>query len=129
MTASKDGSSASSLSLTNGGGVVTLREATSALVATLSYGGSSGLDGDDDQSLTRSPDITGDFVPHQSAQGSGGRAFSPGTRVDGTPFAPTPAIARSNLPLREHRTVARQQFQPERSRQRSGVDRLIFNWQ
>ncbi len=39
----------------------------------------------DDQSLTRSPDIGGDFVPHTSAAGAAG-AFSPGTRVDGTAF-------------------------------------------
>ncbi|MBN2361772.1 MAG: lamin tail domain-containing protein [Deltaproteobacteria bacterium] len=39
-----------------------------------------------DQSLTRSPDVSGGFVPHTGATGSGGAAFSVGTRVDGTWF-------------------------------------------
>jgi hypothetical protein len=39
-----------------------------------------------DQSLTRSPDVTGDFTPHTEAAGSGGAPFSVGTRVDGSPF-------------------------------------------
>ncbi len=39
-----------------------------------------------DASLTRSPDLTGDFTPHDQATGSNKAAFSPGTRLDGTPF-------------------------------------------
>jgi hypothetical protein len=39
-----------------------------------------------DQSLTRSPDLTGDFVPHTTAAGSNGATFSVGTQVDGAPF-------------------------------------------
>jgi hypothetical protein len=39
-----------------------------------------------DQSLTRSPDITGGFVPHTEAAGAAGAAFSPGTLIDGTSF-------------------------------------------
>ena len=81
------------LSLTNSGGVVTLRDITQAIVNIFPYGGSTGLNGDANQSLTRSPDITGNFVPHTTASGSNGRAFSPGTHVDGSPFV-TVAISR-----------------------------------
>ncbi len=40
----------------------------------------------DDASLTRDPDLTGDFVPHPTAAGAGGATFSPGARLDGTAF-------------------------------------------
>ncbi|HEX8493428.1 MAG TPA: Ig-like domain-containing protein [Pyrinomonadaceae bacterium] len=81
------------LSLTNSGGVVTLKESTGALVQIFSYGGTTGLNGGNNQSLTRSPDITGGFTLHKTADGSEGRAYSPGTRVNGTPFV-VQAIAR-----------------------------------
>jgi len=45
-----------------------------------------GSEGGQNQSLTRDPDLTGGFVLHTLATGSGGTLFSPGTRVDGTPF-------------------------------------------
>jgi uncharacterized protein (TIGR03437 family) len=81
------------LSLTNSGGVVTLLDTKQAIVNIFSYGGSTGLSGNADQSLTRSPDINGNFTPHTTANGSNGRSFSPGTHVDGSPFS-TIAIAR-----------------------------------
>src|ERR1051325_2261728 len=81
------------LALVNGGGVVTLRDTTGAVVSLFSYGGSTNLNADANQSLTRSPDITGGFVLHTAAAGSDGRIYSPGTRVDGSPFI-SPAIAR-----------------------------------
>src|SRR5205085_318793 len=84
------------LSLSNSGGVVTLVDASQSLVNVFSYGGSTGLNGGNSQSLTRSPDITGNFTLHSTAQGSGGRLFSPGTRVDGSPFAGV-AIARIDV--------------------------------
>ena len=49
------------------------------------YGGSTGLDGNNSQSLTRSPDITGSFVLHTTANPA--RRFSPGLKVDGSPFS------------------------------------------
>ena len=48
-----------------------------------------------DQSSTRSPDLTGSFIAHSNAAGSGGALFSPGTMLDGEPFA-----VRWVLPLR-----------------------------
>jgi hypothetical protein len=43
------------------------------------------LEAASDESLTRSPELTGGFVLH-TAVGAAGSAFSPGTRADGTPF-------------------------------------------
>src|SRR5262249_27090092 len=39
---------------------------------------------------TRSPDITGAFVQHTAAVGGNSRAYSPGLRVNGTPFGNCP---------------------------------------
>jgi len=50
------------LSLINGGGVITLRDRTNAVVTSLPYGGSTGLNGNASQSLTRSPDVTGNWL-------------------------------------------------------------------
>jgi uncharacterized repeat protein (TIGR01451 family) len=75
-----------SLSLTNGGGAITLRDSTSAIITSFAWGGSTGLNGDVNQSMTRSPDVTGNFVLHQAATDSGGRSYSPGTRVNGSAF-------------------------------------------
>jgi len=43
-----------------------------------------GAEGGADESLTRSPDVTGDFTGHTTA--AEGVAFSPGTRADGSAF-------------------------------------------
>ncbi len=90
--------SSGGLSLTNSGGVITLRQPSQAIVSIFSYGGSTGLNADSNQSLTRSPDAEvnstcDSFRLHSTAPNSGGRLFSPGTRLTGTPFAAT-AIAR-----------------------------------
>ena len=84
--------SSNGLSLSNGVGVITLRDQAQAIVNIVSYGGSTGLNAGADQSLTRSPDLGAKFVQHLAADGSGGRRFSPGTRLNGMPFticAPT----------------------------------------
>src|SRR5207247_936883 len=81
------------LTLLNSGGVVTLRDSSAAIITFLSYGGSTGLRGDENQSLTRAPDITGNFTLHQSATESGGTLFSPGTYLNGNQFPPSPAIS------------------------------------
>ncbi|MFN2498550.1 MAG: lamin tail domain-containing protein, partial [Pyrinomonadaceae bacterium] len=82
-----------SLSLINSGGVITLQDQAGAIVNLVSYGGSSGLNADNNQSLTRSPDITGNFAQHLTATG-GARAFSPGTQLTGAPFSScTAAVA------------------------------------
>jgi len=78
------------LSLTNGGLSILIRDGGGNLITQFTYGGSTGLDGDNNQSLTRSPDITGNFVQHTSAAGANGRRFSPGLKTDGTPFGACP---------------------------------------
>lgn len=42
------------------------------------------LSNNPNESYTRYPDVTGDFVQHASAED--GVLYSPGTRVDGTSF-------------------------------------------
>jgi hypothetical protein len=76
--------SSGSLNLMNTGDLVTLRRGDGNVVFTLSYG----LKAGDDQSITRSPDLTGGepLVKHGLAEGSGGSLFSPGTRLDGSLF-------------------------------------------
>jgi hypothetical protein len=73
--------STGSLGLSNGGDTITL-ESPTEVVAALTWD----AEGGNDQSLTRSPDITGAFVQHATAAESDGRAFSPGTRVSGMTF-------------------------------------------
>jgi uncharacterized protein (TIGR03437 family) len=77
-------SASSGLSLTNTGLTILLRDSAGNLIAQFSYGGSTGLDGNNSQSLTRSADITGAFILHTTANAA--RRFSPGLKVDGTPF-------------------------------------------
>ena len=79
------------LSFVNSGGLVTLRNPAGEIVTSVAYGLSLGLRGDQNQSLTRSPDITGDFLLHSVASD---RNLSPGTRADGSMFihvSPVPA--------------------------------------
>ncbi len=84
------------LSLSNTAGIVTLRDSVGNIANIFEYGGATGLSGGSNQSLTRSPDITGAFTGHATADGAGGRLLSPGTRVDGTPFQTIP-IARIDV--------------------------------
>jgi hypothetical protein len=64
---------------------VTLLDTAQIPVAAISYGPEAG----NNQSLTRYPDITGPepLVQHASIPAANGADFSPGVRLDGTPFA------------------------------------------
>ncbi|HMB53229.1 MAG TPA: lamin tail domain-containing protein, partial [Thermoanaerobaculia bacterium] len=73
--------SSNALGLNNGGDDVTLSDGV-MVQAAVSYGS----EGGNNQSLTRDPDVTGSFVQHIGATGSGGARFSPGTMIDGTSF-------------------------------------------
>jgi Tol biopolymer transport system component/predicted secreted protein len=122
----------SGLSLSNSGGVITLRDKAAALLTVFVYGGSTGINGGLSQSLTRSPDVTGSFVLHQSASGSGGKPFSSGTRLDATPFAPCPPIARIDVspPSAAIDTGAKQQFTAQAfDSANNPVTGVIFSWQ
>lgn len=79
------------LSLANGGDSIVLKDNAGAVVASLTFGSA---EGSANQSITRSPDVGGGFVPHSTAPGSGGTLFSPGARVNGRGFvSPDPVIA------------------------------------
>jgi uncharacterized protein (TIGR03437 family) len=86
-----------SLSLTNTGGIITLRDRAGNSVDSFAYGGATGLNADANQSLTRSPDITGPFTLHSTTGGTGGRLFSPGTMLNGAPFTLCSPISRIDV--------------------------------
>lgn len=53
-------------------------------------------DGSANQSLTRSPDLSGAFVRHATVAESGGALFSPGARINGEPFTVAPRLTAIN---------------------------------
>ncbi|MEO0362691.1 MAG: lamin tail domain-containing protein, partial [Pseudomonadota bacterium] len=71
--------STGALGLNNGGDAVTIAAPDETVVASVEYGS----EGGDDQSLTRDPQLEGDFVAHSEAVGSDGALFSPGEILDG----------------------------------------------
>jgi hypothetical protein len=85
----------SGLSLNNGGDTITVKDNLGAVVDAVTFGAS---EGGANQSITRSPDITGPFVEHSTAAGSGGALFSPGTRVSGAPFTTHDPVIASISP-------------------------------
>jgi len=75
--------SSGALGLNNGGDTITFASDAAETLAEVSYGG----EGGGDQSLTLDPDVSGTaYVQHSTAAGSGGALFSPGTKIDGSPF-------------------------------------------
>lgn len=74
------------LDLDDSGDKMVLLDANGLLVDEFTYGDQGGTLAASDESLTRDPDLTGDFVPHTQATGAQGAIFSPGTRVDGVEF-------------------------------------------
>jgi hypothetical protein len=71
------------LGLNNSGDTVTLYDLRTRIVAAVIYSSQANAD----QSITRSPDIFGDFRKHSTTPNSGGAIFSPGTKGDGTKFS------------------------------------------
>lgn len=86
-------SGSAGLSLGNSGDSIIIKNGAQ-VIDSLTYGQS---EGSADQSITRSPDITGSFVRHSQAAGSIG-LFSPGTRVDGRPFVSADPVINSISP-------------------------------
>lgn len=74
--------SESGLGLTDNGTALVLRNVSGELQSSFTYG----TDGNIKQSLTRSPDITGYYVPHAQAENANGVLFSPGIKANGWPF-------------------------------------------
>jgi hypothetical protein len=82
---------ASGLSLDNGGDTIMIKDNSGMSVDSRSY---PSADGSANQSITRSPDISGGFVRHSQATGSNGALFSPGTRINGMSFSDGPRITQ-----------------------------------
>lgn len=80
--------STGTLSLNNMGDTISLTDTDGVVWAINSFG----MEADDDQSITRDPDIFGDepLIKHTLASGSGGALFSPGTRINGLAFTGCP---------------------------------------
>ena len=68
------------LALNNDGDTITLKNDSDVIIASEIYGDF----GEEDQSFTRDPDITGSFVLHSTT--TSGSLFSPGTKHDGSFF-------------------------------------------
>ena len=73
-----------SLSLNNAGDKVIINDKEGNNIIEFEWGGSTIYDGGSDQSLTRDPDLTGDFTLHTTT--SSGGTYSPGTQSDGSNF-------------------------------------------
>jgi len=73
-----------SLSLNNAGDKVIINDKNGNQIIEFEWGGSTPYDGGSDQSLTRDPDLTGDFVLHSTTVAGG--VYSPGTQTDGSAF-------------------------------------------
>ncbi len=77
------------LDLNNTGDTISLLTAQGTLHAEMVYDlGNRGVG----ESITRAPDITGEWDQHTDVPESGGALFSPGLRLDGLPFAVCPAL-------------------------------------
>src|SRR6185295_4972114 len=121
-----------SLSLVNSGGVISLQDRAGAIVNLVAYGGSSGINAGNNQSVTRSPDIIGNLAQHLTASG-GARAFSPGTQISGATFPScTPAISRVEVspPSATISAGAGQQFNARAfDAGNNEVPGVLFSWQ
>ncbi|MEP6568164.1 MAG: lamin tail domain-containing protein [Acidobacteriota bacterium] len=124
--------SSGGLSLVNGGGVISLQDQSGAIANLVAYGGASGINADNNQSITRSPDITGNFALHLTASG-GARAYSPGMQITGAAFSPcTPAISLVEVSpsLATINVSAQQQFTARAfDANNNEVPGVLFSWQ
>jgi uncharacterized protein (TIGR03437 family) len=78
-------SSTGALALSNAGLTILVRDGAGNLVTQLAYGAGDSFGGDSvNQSITRSPDVTGALARHTEAAPA--RRFSPGLRLDGSFF-------------------------------------------
>ena len=125
--------SSGELTLSNSTGVISLRDPANAIVNLVPYGGSTRLNADNNQSLTRSPDKTGNFTQHLSTGGSAGRAFSPGTQLNGMPFAAcAPSVAGVEVlpPSASIEAEAGQQFTARAfDSANNEIKGVIFRWE
>lgn len=71
------------INISNAGDIITILDNLGTIVSTLDVGPFSD---NPDESYTRNPDISGDFVQHSIITSANGALFSPGRRVNGTSF-------------------------------------------
>ena len=74
------------LSMNNSGDIITLYDDQMREVIVFAYGDEGIIAAVQDQSITRAPDITGDFTAHTDATGDETAIFSPGKKIDGSAF-------------------------------------------
>jgi len=87
------------LSLNNTGDTITIKNASAVSIESVAYGAT---EGGANQSINRNPDEAGiAFANHSSIAGSGGRLFSPGTRVNGS----TQECLHTGISLGDHTAV------------------------
>lgn len=77
--------SSGQLNLNNAGDFCILKDAAGAEIFRFDIAQYSG---DPNEAYTRNPDLRGNFVPHSAIPEAGGALFSPGLRINGTPFNP-----------------------------------------
>jgi len=120
--------STGSLSLTNAGGAITLRDVLGQIVTSVTYGSSPATPSDNNQSVTRSPDITGNFALHSQAATS---LFSPGVLIDQNHFQPNPPVSAVLLTPTLASLVPGAQIQFSAravDQNQQEVTDVIFNW-
>jgi hypothetical protein len=71
------------LNMNNSGDFMTIKDALGNVVLTFDV---EPLSNGPDESYTRNPDLTGDFVQHAGIPEANGALFSPGTKLDGSSF-------------------------------------------
>ena len=79
------------LSLGNTGEIIILEDSLGNVLDSIN---TDALSNNPDESYTRNPDITGDYVQHASV--TPGKLFSPGTRIDGSPFNTVLSVKESD---------------------------------
>ncbi len=87
----------SGLNLNNGADSIIIKDNSGVEVARRDY---PSADGSANQSLTRNPDITGNFMRHSQVAESGGALYSPGQKINGEAFTVAPVIQQINPPSR-----------------------------
>lgn len=75
--------SAGQLNLNNAGDVLTLKDALGVTIATFDV---TPLSDNPNESYTRNPDLTGEFIQHSTVEAANGALYSPGRKVNGSNF-------------------------------------------
>lgn len=75
--------STGSINMNNAGDFVTLQDTSGTIVLTFDV---EPLSNNPNESYTRNPDLTGEFVQHSGVDAANGALYSPGTMLDGSSF-------------------------------------------